>query len=64
MNNDPTLFMRADQVEAAWQILMPVLDSWAKAGPLGFPNYASGSWGPVEADTLLARDGHEWRPID
>jgi len=63
MNNDPTLFMRADQVEAAWQILMPVLDSWAKSSPRNFPDYAPGACGPRAADELLARDGHKWRPI-
>jgi glucose-6-phosphate 1-dehydrogenase len=63
MNNDPTLFMRADQVEAAWQILMPVLEVWANTRPRHFPNYAAGSWGPKAADELVARDGHEWRPI-
>jgi glucose-6-phosphate 1-dehydrogenase len=63
MNNDPTLFMRADQVEAAWQILMPVLEAWASTRPRNFPNYAAGSWGPKAADELLARDGHEWPPI-
>jgi glucose-6-phosphate 1-dehydrogenase len=63
MNNDSTLFMRADQVEAAWQLLMPVLEGWAKSDPLDFPNYAAGSWGPKAADELLAREGHAWRPI-
>jgi len=61
MNDDPTLFMRADQVEAAWQILMPVLEAWQKTSPRNFPNYASGSWGPDAARALLARDGHDWR---
>jgi glucose-6-phosphate 1-dehydrogenase len=56
--------MRADQVEAAWEILMPVLDSWAKTRPPGFPNYAPGTGGPAAADALLARDGHEWRPFE
>lgn len=63
MNNDPTLFMRADQVEVAWQLLMPVLKAWAKSNPRDFPNYAAGSWGPKAADELLAREGHAWRPI-
>jgi glucose-6-phosphate 1-dehydrogenase len=63
MNNDPTLFMRADQVEAAWQILMPVVEVWANTRPRNFPNYAAGSWGPAGADELLARGGHEWRAI-
>jgi glucose-6-phosphate 1-dehydrogenase len=63
MNNDPTLFMRADQVEAAWQILMPVLEVWAESNPRNFPNYAAGTWGPKAANKLLARNGHSWRPI-
>jgi glucose-6-phosphate 1-dehydrogenase len=63
MKKDPTLFMRADQVEAAWQVLMPVLTAWAKSNPSDFPNYAAGSWGPKAADDLLAREGHAWRPI-
>jgi glucose-6-phosphate 1-dehydrogenase len=63
MNNDPTLFMRADQVEAAWQLLMPVLEVWAASRPRYFPNYAAGSWGPKAADELLAHEGHAWRPI-
>jgi glucose-6-phosphate 1-dehydrogenase len=64
MNHDPTLFMRADQVEAAWQLLMPVLDAWANSSPRDFPNYAAGTWGPKAADELLAREGHAWRPIN
>jgi glucose-6-phosphate 1-dehydrogenase len=63
MNNDPTLFMRADQVEAAWQLLIPVLEVWAESNPRNFPNYAAGSLGPRAADELLAREGHAWRPI-
>ncbi|HEY3861446.1 MAG TPA: glucose-6-phosphate dehydrogenase [Verrucomicrobiae bacterium] len=58
MMNDATLFMRADQVEAAWQILMPVLEAWA-APPSDFPNYAAGTWGPEDAQGLLAQ-GHSW----
>ena len=59
MKNDATLFMRADQVEAAWQLLMPVLDVWAVAPPSDFPNYAAGTWGPEDAQGLLAQ-GHSW----
>lgn len=59
MMNDATLFMRADQVEAAWQILMPVLDVWSVAPPSDFPNYASGTWGPEEVQGLLGK-GHSW----
>ena len=60
MVGDATLFMRADQVEAAWKLLMPVLDVWAENPATDFPNYAAGSWGPESADLLLASDGHSW----
>ena len=59
MKNDATLFMRADQVEAAWRLLMPVLEVWAEAPPSDFPNYAAGTWGPEDAQGLLAQ-GHSW----
>ena len=59
MQNDATLFMRADQVEAAWQIIMPILDAWSGKPPDNFPNYATGTWGPKKADDLLV-PGHQW----
>ncbi len=59
MNNDATLFMRSDQVEAAWQIIMPILDTWSGKPPVDFPNYASGTWGPEAANSLLV-PGHHW----
>jgi glucose-6-phosphate 1-dehydrogenase len=55
-----TLFMRADQVRAAWQIVEPVLQVWGANASSSFPNYAAGSWGPASADMLLARDGRGW----
>jgi glucose-6-phosphate 1-dehydrogenase len=61
MIGDQTLFQRADMVEAGWGIIQPVLDVWHALAPRSFPNYAAGSWGPREADELLARDGHAWR---
>lgn len=60
MKNDLTLFMRADQVEAAWKLLMPVLDIWAISPPIDFPNYDAGTWGPEAANKLLALEGHSW----
>ena len=60
MKGDATLFMRADEVEAAWDILMPIIDIWESAPPLDFPNYAAGTWGPEDAEALIARDGHTW----
>src|ERR1035437_2404102 len=58
INDDATLFMRADQVEAAWQILMPVLTAWKTGSPNDFPNYAGGTWGPDAAQGLLVQQGH------
>ena len=60
MANDTTLFIRADQVEAAWKLLTPILDVWASAPPSDFPNYASGTWGPEAAEVLIAQDGRTW----
>jgi glucose-6-phosphate 1-dehydrogenase len=59
MKGDATLFMRADQVEAAWQWLMPILEAWQATLPSDFPNYAAGTWGPEDAQRLLAQ-GHSW----
>lgn len=61
MMGDPTLFQRADMVEAAWTVVQPILDVWKALPPRGFPNYAAGTWGPEQADELLRREGREWR---
>jgi glucose-6-phosphate 1-dehydrogenase len=60
---DATLFQRADQVEAAWGVVEPVLKGWANTAPRHFPNYNAGSEGPSAANDLLARDGRSWRAI-
>jgi glucose-6-phosphate 1-dehydrogenase len=57
---DQTLFMRSDQVEAAWELLMPVLDSWQSRKKITFPNYRADSWGPEDAEALIASDGFHW----
>jgi glucose-6-phosphate 1-dehydrogenase len=59
MKGDATLFMRDDQVEAAWQWLMPVIDVWAQTPPSDFPNYSAGTWGPENVQALLAY-GDSW----
>jgi glucose-6-phosphate 1-dehydrogenase len=59
MEGDATLFMRADQVEAAWRVVEPVLKAWQDQDGPPVP-YAAGSWGPDEADELLRRDGRAW----
>ncbi len=63
MCGDPTLFQRADSVEDGWAVVAPILDVWKALPPRSFPNYAAGTWGPKEADDLLARDGRAWRRI-
>ena len=60
MKNDATLFMRSDQVEAAWSILMPILEVWTASPPVDFPNYHAGTWGPEAAEALIAKDGRSW----
>lgn len=57
---DQTLFMRADQVEAAWELMMPLLQYWDKNSASNFPNYFANSWGPENAEALIAKDGYHW----
>ena len=63
MMGDSTLFQRADMVESGWRVVEPILDIWSALPPRDFPNYASKTWGPVEANELLERDGRKWRNI-
>jgi glucose-6-phosphate 1-dehydrogenase len=64
MIGDATLFQRANNIEAGWRAVQPILDVWASNPPRDFPNYAAGGRGPAAADELLARDGRAWRPLD
>jgi glucose-6-phosphate 1-dehydrogenase len=57
---DPTLFIRSDEVLAAWEVVQPILDAWTSDDHGPVP-YADDSWGPRDADRLLERDGHTWR---
>jgi len=59
MNNDATLFMRSDQVNAAWKIIMPVLDFWKANKAVDFPNYSAGTWGPESPEGFF-NPGHMW----
>ena len=63
LQGDASLFTRADEVEHAWAIVDPIIESWADADAPAFPNYEAGTWGPPEANALLARDGRQWRRI-
>jgi glucose-6-phosphate 1-dehydrogenase len=57
---DPTLFIRTDEVRFAWHIVDPILTAWEEdRAPL--VSYVAGTWGPKEADDLLAGDGRQWR---
>ena len=59
IRGDQTLFMRRDEVEAAWRWVGPILDGWASSGrpPQA---YTAGTWGPTRAVALIERDGRTW----
>ncbi len=59
---DPTLFNRADNIEAGWKGVQPLLDAWSHGEGKIYP-YPAGSNGPSAADDLLRRDGRSWRPL-
>ena len=61
LRGDATLFTRADEVEAEWRIVQPILEAW-ESGP-GPSVYEAGSQGPPEADQLLAVRGRSWRQL-
>jgi len=58
---DATLFLRRDEVEAAWDFVDPIRAAWDGAPLKDDEFYAAGTWGPQPADELLARSGHTWR---
>ncbi|PPQ39489.1 glucose-6-phosphate dehydrogenase [Rhodopila globiformis] len=59
VRGDPTLFMRRDEVEAAWCWVEPILQAWASRPDHPRP-YPAGSWGPTAAIALIERDGRTW----
>ena len=60
IQGDASLFMRKDQVEAAWKIVMPLLNEWPQQMAKGLKFYTAGSAGPKAADDLLKNDGRKW----
>ncbi|MCY7291629.1 MAG: glucose-6-phosphate dehydrogenase [Ferruginibacter sp.] len=60
IEGDATLFMRADQVEAAWEVITPILEMWKDNPSVNFPNYNAGTNGPETAEALIAKDGNNW----
>jgi glucose-6-phosphate 1-dehydrogenase len=64
MLGDQTLFTRGDEVEASWRILTPLLNVWDAPAPAEtIPLYEAGTWGPIESELLLNRDGRRWRRL-
>jgi glucose-6-phosphate 1-dehydrogenase len=63
MIGDPTLFQRADNIEAGWRVVEPILNAWRKSDGSDLRTYQAGSNGPKAADELLSRGGLEWRTI-
>lgn len=64
MMGDQTLFTRADEVEAAWQVVTPALSVWdAPSDPTSVPQYEAGTWEPAEAEQLIEQDGRRWRRL-
>jgi glucose-6-phosphate 1-dehydrogenase len=61
LRGDATLFMRSDELAAAWDFVTPILEAW-QAGPSpAVPHYAAGTWGPAEADRLTDGCPGGWR---
>jgi glucose-6-phosphate 1-dehydrogenase len=56
---DATLFIRGDEVEAAWRLIDPIEQSWAASTP-ALQTYPAGTWGPASSDEMLAADSHTW----
>jgi glucose-6-phosphate 1-dehydrogenase len=61
LRGDSTLFMRSDELQAAWEFVTPILEAWQKSPPQDFPNYAAGTWGPAAADRLASCTPGGWR---
>jgi glucose-6-phosphate 1-dehydrogenase len=63
LRGDATLFMRSDELEAAWEFVQPILDSWQAAKVSQLPTYEAGTWGPREADRLIDERFDGWRRL-
>ncbi|MBV8062234.1 MAG: glucose-6-phosphate dehydrogenase, partial [Nevskia sp.] len=63
VRGNPMLFMRRDEVEAAWQWIDPIVDAWENSGEPP-RTYSAGSWGPSAAVALIERDGRTWHDND
>src|ERR1043166_7080825 len=61
LSGDATLFIRRDEVEAAWSFIDPIREAWENLPLTEKEFYVAGTWGPKAADELLATSGHTWR---
>ncbi len=59
MVGDSTLFIRRDEVETSWRIIDSITNAWQNMPDSVYP-YPAGSWGPVQANALIEKDGREW----
>ncbi len=64
LQGDASLFNRSDAIESSWKLVDPVIGGWDEKRIPPLAIYPRGSWGPTEAETLLARDGRHWRLTD
>jgi glucose-6-phosphate 1-dehydrogenase len=60
LQGDAALFTRADEVEMAWSLIDPITEAWEADHTHSLAEYKPGSWGPIEADALLSKDGRGW----
>jgi len=63
LTGDASLFTRADEVETAWGIIDPIIQTLDTQQP-SLATYVPGTWGPAEADELLAKDKRKWSTWD
>src|SRR5262249_36985854 len=61
LRGDQTLFMRADELEAAWGFVTPMREAWAARAPKDLASCPGGSWGPAQADEVARGCEGGWR---
>jgi glucose-6-phosphate 1-dehydrogenase len=64
LEGEATSFMRTDQIEYAWKVVMPILNAWKKYPRKQLQFYPAGTWGPAAADRLLRPYAKEWYKLD
>lgn len=58
-DGDQMLFNRSDELESSWELITQILRGWESQGPV-MKFYDSGTWGPIEANRLIEKDGKKW----